>query len=175
MGNERRVVKGVLGDSILVLAALIVVSLYVVFARGAARSNPNRPTSAEARGGARRRTEGEEITMWKIEAILRPASVEDVAEALKTARVHSFMMSDVSSFDTKSGPQGSYRGAPYTMGLERVKLEVLVPDDYVEDAIKSILGTARAPLNGEDWLIVIPLDEVVRIATGRREARQLGR
>ena len=113
--------------------------------------------------------------MWKIEAILRPANVEDVADALKTARVHSFMMSDVASFDTKSGPQGSYRGAPYTMGLERVKLEVLVPDDYVEDAIKSILGAARAPLNGEDWLVVIPLDEVVRLASGRREPRQLGR
>jgi nitrogen regulatory protein P-II 1 len=84
------------------------------------------------------------------------------------------MLSDVSSFDTKSGPIGNYRGADYTMGLERVKLGVLVPDDYVEDAIKRILGAASAPLNGEDWLIVIPLDEVVRIATGRREARQLG-
>ena len=112
--------------------------------------------------------------MWKIEAILRPASVEDVADALKRAKVHSFMMSDVASFDTKSGPRGSYRGTPYTMGLERVKLEVLVPDDYVEDAVKNILGAASAPLNGEDWLIVIPLDEVVRLATGRREPRQLG-
>gem|GEM_PF-2197754 len=173
--NERRVVRGVLGDFILVLAALIVVSLYVVFARRIARSNPNRPASAQARGSVRRRTEGEGITMWKIEAILRPANVEDVADALKTARVHSFMMSDVASFNTKSGPQGSYRGAPYTMGLERVKLEVLVPDDYVEDAIKSILGASNAPLNGEDWLVVIPLDEVVRLATGRREPRQLGR
>ena len=113
--------------------------------------------------------------MWKIEAILRPASVDDVTEALKKARVHSFMMSDVSSFDTKRGPVGSYRGAPYTVGLERVKLEVLVPDDYVEDAIKGILGAASAPLSSEDWLIVVPLDEVVRIATGRREPRQLGR
>lgn len=167
--------RGVLGDLILVLAVLIIVSLYVVFARRAARSNPKRPAGAEARGDARRRIEGEGITMWKIEAILRPASVDGVTEALKKARVHSFMMSDVSSFDTKNGPVGSYRGAPYTVGLERVKLEVLVPDDYVEDAIKGILGAASAPLSSEDWLIVVPLDEVVRIATGRREPRQLGR
>jgi nitrogen regulatory protein P-II 1 len=168
-------VRGVFADLILVLASLVVVSFYVVFARRAARSNPKRPASAEARVGSRGYSEGGGITMWKIEAILRPASVENVADALKRARVHSFMMSDVSSFDTKSGPVGSYRGAPYTVGLERVKLEVLVPDDYVEDAVKSILGAARAPLNGEDWLIVIPLDEVVRLATGRREPRQLGR
>jgi len=113
--------------------------------------------------------------MWKIEAILRPESVDDVVEALKNARVQSFLMSDVPTFDTKSGPVGSYRGADYSVGLERVKLEALLPDDYVEDAIKSILGAARAPLRSEDWLVVVPLDEVVRIATGRREPRQLGR
>ncbi len=128
-------VRGVLGDLVLVLAAVLVLSAYALFARRAARSNPNRPACAEARGAARRRTEGGEISVWKIEAILRPACVEDVAEALKSARLHSFMMSDVSSFDTKGGPVGSYRGADYTVGLERVKLEVLVPDDYVEDAI----------------------------------------
>ena len=88
--------------------------------------------------------------MWKIEAILRPAGVEDVAEALKKPRVHSYVMSDVSSFDTKHGPVGSYRGASYSVGLERVKLEALVPDDDVEDAIKGILGAANAPRSGED-------------------------
>ncbi|HBZ68461.1 MAG TPA: hypothetical protein DEP35_01370 [Deltaproteobacteria bacterium] len=172
--SEGRVVRGVLGDFVLVLAVLMIVCVYVVLARRAARWNRNRPAGVEARGDARRRTKGEGTTMWKIEAILRPASIDDVTEALKKARVHSFMMSDVSSFDTKSGPVGSYRGAHYTVGLERVKLEVLVPDDYVEDAIKGILGAASAPMNSEDWLIVVPLDEVVRIATGRREPRQLG-
>ena len=113
--------------------------------------------------------------MWKIEAILRPASVEDVAETLKKASVHSFMMSDVSGVDTKNGPVGSYRGAHYTVGLERVKLEALVPDDAVEDAIEGILAAANAPRSGEDWLVVIPLDEVVRVGSGRREPRQLGR
>jgi nitrogen regulatory protein P-II 1 len=172
---KARFVEGGLGDFILVLAFLVVVSLYVLLARRTAQSNFNQPVCVEARDGVRRRSEGGGITMWKIETILRPASVEDVAEALKKARVHSFVMSDVSSFDTKNGPVGSYRGAGYTMALPRVKLELLVHDDYVEDAVKSILGAASAPLNGEDWLVVIPLDEVVRIATGRREARQLGR
>ena len=164
--------RGVLGDLILALALLLIASLYIVFARRAARDHRKRLASTE--GGVARRTQGEGFTMWKIEAILRPASVDDVTEALKGARVHSFMMSDVSSFDTKCGPVGSYRGANYAVGLERVKLEALVPDDYVEDAIKGILGAASAPLSSEDWLIVVPLDEVVRIATGRREPRQLG-
>ena len=105
--------------------------------------------------------------MKKLEAIIRHYKLEDVKTALTTIGVQGMTVSEVRGFGRQRGHKETYRGAEYTVDfMPKVKMEVAVPDDQLDVAIKAICEAARTGQVGDGKLFVLSLEQVVRIRTG---------
>ncbi len=82
-----------------------------------------------------------------IAAIIKPAKLDAVREALVEAGVLGLTSSEVSGFGRQKGHTEIYRGAEYAISFApKTKVEVAVTDaqaDCVFEAIKSAAGTGN--------------------------------
>jgi nitrogen regulatory protein P-II 1 len=107
--------------------------------------------------------------MTRVEAYIRSQYLEDVQEALEDIHVLGLTAMDVRGRGHNKGVTHTYRGSQYTMQLApRVKIEVLVADEFVEDVVQAILKSARTGEVGDGKIVLIPVADVVRIRTGER-------
>lgn len=107
--------------------------------------------------------------MKVIVAIVKPFKLDDVKEALKAAGVQGLTLSEVQGFGRQGGHTETYRGAEYTIDLvPKMRLEIVVEDDLVDDVVDTIVGTARTGKIGDGKVWVLPAEDVVRIRTGER-------
>ena len=105
--------------------------------------------------------------MKKIEAIVKPFKLDEVREALSELGVTGLTVTEVKGFGRQKGHTELYRGAEYVVDfLPKVKVEVVIPDGMVEQAIDSIVKAARTGKIGDGKLFVTDVDQVVRIRTG---------
>lgn len=105
--------------------------------------------------------------MKKIEAIIRHFKLEDVKKAITEKGITGMTVSEVRGFGRQRGHREQYRGAEYTVDfLPKVKLEIVVDESIVDDAIEAISAAARTGKVGDGKIFVTPLDGVVRIRTG---------
>jgi len=103
----------------------------------------------------------------KIEAIIRPSKLEDVKEALELIGIRGLTVSQVSGCGTQKGHTSVFRGQEYTVKLlDKVKLEIVVEDKFVEQVINRISMTARTGQAGDGKIFVYPVEKAVRIRTG---------
>jgi nitrogen regulatory protein PII len=107
--------------------------------------------------------------MKKIEAIVRPSRIDEVKEALNTLGVSGMTVSEVKGFGRQKGHKELYRGAEYVVDfVPKVKIEVVVQDDFVAQAIDAIERTARTGNLGDGKIFVVEVVEAVRLRTGER-------
>jgi nitrogen regulatory protein P-II 1 len=107
--------------------------------------------------------------MKKVEGIVRPHLLEAVKNALQEVGVVGMTVSEVKGFGRQKGHTETYRGSEYKVEfLPKIKLEVVVPDELVEQAVEAILKTAKTGKFGDGKVFVSSLDDVVRIRTGER-------
>jgi nitrogen regulatory protein P-II 2 len=60
-----------------------------------------------------------------------------------------------------------YRGAEYVVDfLPKVKIDVAVADDMMDQVIESISKAANTGKIGDGKIFILPLEQVVRIRTG---------
>src|SRR5207245_3746179 len=86
----------------------------------------------------------ERAEMKKIEAIIRPSRVDEVKDALSSIGVSGMTVTEVKGFGRQKGHKELYRGAEYIVDfVPKVKIEVVIQDDLVGQAIDAIEGTAR--------------------------------
>jgi nitrogen regulatory protein P-II 1 len=105
--------------------------------------------------------------MKKIEAIVRHYKLEDVKNALTAKGIVGLTVSEVRGFGRQRGHKEQYRGAEYTVDfLPKVKLEVVVKDDDVDNAVEIISSAARTGKVGDGKIFISSLDQVIRIRTG---------
>ena len=105
--------------------------------------------------------------MKKIEAIVRHYKLEEVKDALTAKGIIGLTVSEVRGFGRQKGHKEQYRGAEYTVDfLPKVKLEVVVNDNDLSNAIEIITKAARTGNVGDGKIFVTPLEQVVRIRTG---------
>ena len=105
--------------------------------------------------------------MKKVEAIIKPFKLDEVKEALSGVGVQGITVSEVKGFGRQRGHTELYRGAEYVVDfLPKVKLEVIVKDDQVEQVVEAITAAARTGRIGDGKIFVTTVDEVVRIRTG---------
>ena len=119
---------------------------------------------------------GEELNtpMKKVEAIIRPFKLEDVKVALVEAGIIGMTVSEVRGFGRQKGQVERYRGSEFTVEfLQKLKIEVVVDDDRVEDVVTSIADAARTGEIGDGKIFISPVDSVVRIRTGERDSTAL--
>jgi nitrogen regulatory protein P-II 1 len=105
--------------------------------------------------------------MKKLEAIIKPFKLDDVKEALAEVGVQGMTVLEVKGFGRQKGHTELYRGAEYVVDfLPKVKIEVVVADDLVHQAVEAIMRAARTGRIGDGKIFVMPVDEVFRIRTG---------
>jgi nitrogen regulatory protein PII len=103
-------------------------------------------------------------------AFIKPFKLDDVKEALKGAGVSGMSGGDVSGFGRQSGQTEVYRGAEYEVDfVPKVRIEVLVPEELVAGFVAAIETAARTGDIGDGKIVVLPVDQVVRIRTGERD------
>jgi len=105
--------------------------------------------------------------MKLITAIIKPFKLDDVREALSEIGVQGITVTEVKGFGRQKGHTELYRGAEYVVDfLPKVKIDVAVTDDMMEQVIESISKAANTGKIGDGKIFVMPLEQVVRIRTG---------
>ena len=105
--------------------------------------------------------------MKLITAIIKPFKMDDVREALSDIGVAGVTATEVKGFGRQKGHTELYRGAEYVVDfLPKVKLEIAVSDDILEQAIETIVKAANTGKIGDGKIFVSELEQVIRIRTG---------
>ena len=105
--------------------------------------------------------------MKKIEAIIKPFKLDEVKEALQEAGIQGITVTEVKGFGRQKGHTELYRGAEYVVDfLPKVKLEVAIDDDLLDQVIEAIEKSAATGKIGDGKIFVTTVERVIRIRTG---------
>ncbi len=107
--------------------------------------------------------------MKVVVAVIKPFKLEDVKETLEGVGIQGMTVTDVRGFGRQKGHTEVYRGAEYQVDFSpKVRLEIVVDDDRVDEVIKAIKTGASTQSIGDGKIWVIPAEQVIRIRTGER-------
>jgi nitrogen regulatory protein P-II 2 len=113
----------------------------------------------------------EQAKMKLITAVIKPHKLDEVREALSGLGVSGMTVTEVKGFGRQKGHTELYRGAEYTVDfLPKIKLEVALADDLLDQAIDAISQTANTGKVGDGKIFVFNLEQVMRIRTGEQDA-----
>lgn len=105
--------------------------------------------------------------MKLVTAIIKPFKIDDVRDALSEVGVQGITVSEVKGFGRQHGHTELYRGAEYVVDfLPKVKVEIAINDEAVDDVIEAILRSAGTGKIGDGKIFVSNLEQVIRIRTG---------
>lgn len=105
--------------------------------------------------------------MKMLTAIIKPFKLDAVREALADMGVQGMTVTEVRGFGRQKGHTELYRGAEYTVDLlPKIKLEVALPEEMVDQAVEAIQGAAKTGQIGDGKIFISSLEQTVRIRTG---------
>ena len=109
--------------------------------------------------------------MKKIEAIIKPFKLDEVKEALHEVGIQGITVIEAKGFGRQKGHTELYRGAEYVVDfLPKVKLELVIDDTMVDQAVDAITKAAHTGKIGDGKIFVSSVDEMIRIRTGETGA-----
>ena len=112
--------------------------------------------------------------MKLVSAIIKPFKLDDVREALSDIGVQGITVTEVKGFGRQKGHTELYRGAEYVVDfLPKVKLDIAINDDLVEQVLEAISKAANTGKIGDGKIFVFDLEQAVRIRTGESGAEAL--
>ena len=112
--------------------------------------------------------------MKMVMAIIKPHKLDDVREALTAIGVEGLTASEARGYGRQKGHTEIYRGAEYAVTfVPKVKIEIVLPDSLVEDAVDAIENSARVGKIGDGKIFVYDVNSAVRIRTGERDDEAL--
>jgi len=112
--------------------------------------------------------------MKRVEAIIKPFKLEDVKDALKEIDVTGMTVSEVKGYGRQKGHSELYRGAEYVVDfLPKVKLEVIVSAEMVDQVVETITEAARTGKIGDGKIFVSDIERIIRIRTGEEDAEAI--
>ena len=104
--------------------------------------------------------------MKLVTAIIKPFKLDDVRQALSNVGVQGVTVTEVKGFGRQKGHTELYRGAEYVVDfLPKVKLEIAVGDDLVDQVIEAVSASAKTGKIGDGKIFVWPLEQCIRIRT----------
>jgi nitrogen regulatory protein P-II 1 len=108
--------------------------------------------------------------MKLIMAIVRPSKAEEIKDALSQFNISGMTLSEVRGHGRQKGHTAIYRGKEYNVSLlPKMKLEIVIPDDLVEETLRTIIETARTGEIGDGRVFVLPVEEGYNIRTGEKD------
>ena len=107
--------------------------------------------------------------MKLVSAIIKPFKLDEVREALSEVGVTGLTVTEVKGFGRQRGHTELYRGAEYVFDfLPKVKIELVIEDKLVDQAIDAIQNAARTNKIGDGKIFVTDVERVIRIRTGEQ-------
>src|ERR1700692_496720 len=104
--------------------------------------------------------------MKKIEAIIKPFTLEEGKAALSELGVEGMTVSEVKGFGRQKGHTEIYRGSEYTVDfLPKIKMEIVLADSRVEAAVDAIVKAAKTGKIGDGKVFVSAIENAIRIRT----------
>jgi nitrogen regulatory protein P-II 1 len=111
------------------------------------------------------------MRMKKIEVIIKPFKLDDVKEALSSVGVQGMTVTEVKGFGRQKGHKEIYRGAEYLVDfLPKIKIEMVVVAELADQVIEKVIVAARTGTIGDGKIFMTPVETVVRIRTGEKDA-----
>ena len=113
--------------------------------------------------------------MKEIKAIVQPFRLSKIVSALEQIPA----LPGITVFDVRGFGRQRARNVPdaITNGnvlyARKVQLEIVVPDDLVEQVIRTICENAHTGNPGDGKIFVRSLDQAIRIRTGERGAQAI--
>ena len=118
------------------------------------------------------RHEGHEVKL--VTAVVKPHKWEDVRTALEAVGVTGMTVSEVNGYGRQKGHTEVYRGAEYDIALvPKIRIEIVVEVADVDDVVGIIVKTAQTGRIGDGKVWISPVETVVRVRTGDRDAAAL--
>ena len=112
--------------------------------------------------------------MKLVTAVIKPFKLDEVRAALLAFGVQGVTVSQSSGYGRQRGHTEVYRGAEYTVELlPKVRLEVLVDDEDVDDVSGVIVRAARTGKIGDGKVWSTQVETVIRVRTGERGQQAL--
>lgn len=109
--------------------------------------------------------------MKLITAVVKPFKLDDVRTALSEVGVQGMTVTEVKGFGRQKGHTELYRGAEYVVDfLPKVKMEMVVTDDVVDQAVEAITKAAQTGKIGDGKIFIQTIEDIVRIRTGETGA-----
>jgi nitrogen regulatory protein P-II 2 len=113
--------------------------------------------------------------MKLITAYIQPHKLNDVKQALYKADVHKMSVTNALGCGAQRGYEESYRGIKFEVNLlKKVKMEIAVNEEFVEQTVEAIIAGARTGQIGDGKIFVSDLQECIRIRTGERGKDAIG-
>ncbi|MAK34365.1 MAG: P-II family nitrogen regulator [Arenicellales bacterium] len=105
--------------------------------------------------------------MKLVTAIIKPFRLDDVRDALARIGIQGMTVTEVKGFGRQKGHTELYRGAEYVVDfLPKVKLEVAISEELVDQALEAISDAAKTGKIGDGKIFVYGIEQVIRIRTG---------
>ncbi len=112
--------------------------------------------------------------MKLVMAIIKPFKLDEVREALTALGIEGMTVTEVKGYGRQKGHTEIYRGAEYAVSfLPKLKLELAISSDQVETVVDAIVAAARTGQIGDGKIFVSPIDQVIRVRTGEKDADAL--
>ena len=112
--------------------------------------------------------------MKKVEAIIQPAKLDVVKDALQQIGVTGMTVSEVRGHGRQKGHTEVYRGREYTVDLlPKIKVEIILPDQITDEAVDVIMKAAQTGKIGDGKVFISSIDEVFRIRNGEKGEQAL--
>ena len=103
-------------------------------------------------------------------AVIKPFKLDEVRDALTALGVHGLTVTEVKGYGRQKGHTEIYRGAEYAVSfLPKLKIEVAVASELVNQVIEAITAAARTGQIGDGKIFVTSLEKAVRIRTGETD------
>jgi nitrogen regulatory protein P-II 1 len=107
--------------------------------------------------------------MHKIEAIIQPFKLDEVKEALKAINVDGITVTEVRGYGRQKGHTEIYRGQEYIVELlPKIKLEILLRSERLNEVVKAIAGAARTGRIGDGKIFISEVADAIRIRNDER-------
>ena len=113
--------------------------------------------------------------MKKIEAIIRPEKLDDVKEALKKIDYPGMSTVRIEGHGQQKGKIEQFRGREFKVEfLPKVKIEVVVNDQVVDEIVKAVIEAARTGEIGDGKIFISDVVNTIRIRTGEEGDKAIG-
>ena len=107
--------------------------------------------------------------MTKLEAVIQPSKLDAVKDALLEIGIDGMTVIEVRGHGRQKGHTEFYRGREYSVDLlPKVKLEIVMQDSSVDDAVQAIVKAAQTGKIGDGKIFLSKVDEVIRIRNEER-------